>query len=90
MGEKDLATPFGLAVREPYLYVSTGTTGYTLLSIADPKAPALVESWSNWPTRDFLWSSNVLYVLGLDDVRIFDVTDPKTPVLLSIIESDPS
>lgn len=90
VGEKDLTTPFGLAVRDPYLYVSTGTTGYTLLSIADPKAPALVKSWSGWPTRDFVWASNVLYVLGVDDVRIFDVTDPKVPVLLSIIESDPS
>jgi len=90
VGEKDVATPFGLAVREPYLYVSTGESGYALLDIGNPAAPSAVESWSDWATRDFLWTSNILYVLGVDDVRIFDVTDPKAPVLLSIIESDPS
>jgi Uncharacterized conserved protein len=90
VGEKSLATPFGLAVSEPYLYVSTGANGYALFSVADPKAPAAVGSWAGWPTRDFLWASNVLYVLGEDDVRIFDVTDPTEPVLLATIENDPS
>ena len=90
MGETNLSTPFGLAVSEPYLYVSTGASGYTLFKVSDPKAPAAVQSWSDWPTRDFLWTANVLYVLGEDDVRIFDVADPKTPVLLSVIENDPS
>ncbi|HEU4929910.1 MAG TPA: hypothetical protein VFU38_08770 [Candidatus Krumholzibacteria bacterium] len=89
-GQKDLATPFGLAVREPYLYVSTGHTGYTLFDVTRPTEPDVVSSWVDWPTKDFLWANDVLYVLGEDDLRIFDVTNPKTPVLLSVIENDPS
>ncbi|MCI0452331.1 MAG: hypothetical protein L0Z51_08055 [Candidatus Latescibacteria bacterium] len=90
VAEKELATPFGLAVRDPFLYVSTGGSGYALLDVTDPKAPAPLVAWPGWPTRDFLWSNDVLFVLGLDDVRIYDVTDPKAPVLLATIENDPS
>lgn len=88
--EKVLATPYGLAVREPYLYVSTGASGYSLFDVRSPAEPSSLAAWSNWPTKDFLWSSNLLFVLGFDDLRIFDVSDPKSPALLSVIESDPS
>lgn len=88
--EKTLATPYGLAVREPYLYVSTGATGYSLLDVGIPAEPSALAAWSDWPTKDFLWSSNLLFVLGFDDLRIYDVSDPKSPILRSVIESDPS
>jgi hypothetical protein len=90
VAEKDLATPFGLAVREPFLYVSTGTNGYTLLDVTRPTAPAPLAAWPDWPTKDFLWSDNVLYVLGFDDLRIYDVSNPKTPILKAIIENNAS
>jgi hypothetical protein len=90
VAEKELATPFGLAVREPFLYVSTGTSGYTLLDVTRPTAPAPLGAWAEWPTKDFLWSNDVLYVLGFDDLRIYDVSDPKAPILLATIENDPS
>lgn len=88
--ERDLTTPFGLAVREPFLYVSTGESGYTLLDVTRPTEPSPLGKWTDWPTKDFLWANDVLYVLGFDDLRIYDVSDPKTPVLLSAIENDPS
>jgi len=88
--EKDMTTPFGLVVREPFLYVSTGQNGYTLLDVTRPTAPAPLGTWADWPTKDFLWSNDVLYVLGFDDLRIYDVSDPKAPVLKGTIENDPS
>jgi hypothetical protein len=90
VGVKPLATPHGLALREPFLYVSTGQSGYTLLDVTRPTAPAELEKWADWPTKDFLWSNDLLYVLGFDDLRIYDVSDPKTPILKSTIENDPS
>lgn len=88
--QKELANPHGLAVRDPFLYVSTGASGYLLFDVTRPTAPEVLGAWPDWPTLDFLWSDDVLFVLGFDDVRIFDVTDPKAPVLLSKIENDPS
>lgn len=90
VAETELATPFGLAVREPFLYVSTGPSGYALLDVTRPTEPASLGTWGDWPTKDFLWSNDVLYVLGFDDLRIYDVRDPKSPVLVSTIENDPS
>jgi hypothetical protein len=88
--EKELATPFGLVVREPFLYVSTGESGYSLLDVTRPTEPSTLGAWGEWPTKDFLWSGDLLYVLGFDDLRIYNVGDPKAPVLLSTIENDPS
>jgi hypothetical protein len=88
--EREMTTPFGLALREPFLYVSAGESGYSLLDVTRPTEPSVLAAWSDWPTKDFLWSGDLLYVLGFDDVRIFNVSDPKTPVLLSTIENDPS
>jgi hypothetical protein len=88
--EKDMATPFGLAVREPFLYISTGQNGYTLFDVTRPTEPSPLGAWGDWPTRDFLWAGDFLYVLGVDDLRIYNVSDPKTPVLLSTIENGTS
>ncbi len=90
VSQTSLSTPYGLAIRDAYLYVSTGANGFSLLDVATPATPAPLASWADWPTRDFLWSENTLFVLGNDDLRIFDVTDPKTPVLQATIENDPS
>jgi hypothetical protein len=87
VAEKALATPYGLAVREPFLFVSTGQSGYALLDVTRPTEPSQLAAWSAWATKDFLWSNDVLYVLGFDDLRIYDVSDPKVPVLRSTIAS---
>jgi hypothetical protein len=88
IGEKELETPYGLVVRDPYLYVSTGHNGYKLLDVTKPDNPDVVTSWTNWPTKDFIWSGDVLFILGFDDLRIFDVSTPSEPVLLATIEAE--
>jgi hypothetical protein len=77
-------------VKDPYLYVSTGHSGYKLLDVTKPFNPDIVTSWPSWPTKDFIWSGNVLFVLGFDDLRIFDVSTPSEPVLLATIETETS
>ena len=86
VGEKPLVTPYGLAVREPFLYVSNGQAGFALVDVARPTEPALVGSWHDWATKDFIWAGDVLYVLGFDDLRIFDASDPRNPALIATIE----
>lgn len=86
LGEKELHTPYGLVARGPFLYVSNGTGGYKLLDVARPFEPQVVAGWSDWPTKDFIWDGDVLYVLGFDDLRVFDVGDPAKPVLLATLE----
>jgi len=90
VAEKALATPYGLAVRDPFLYVSTGENGYALIDVTRPTEPSQIAAWTGWATKDFLWSNNVLFVLGFDDLRIYDVTNPRLPVLRSTIASGKS
>lgn len=90
VAEKAISTPYGLAVHEPLLYVSTGQSGYALLDVTSPTEPSQLAAWTDWATRDFLWSDDLLFVLGFDDLRIYDVSDPKAPVLRSKVENDGS
>lgn len=90
ISEKSVATPFGLTVSGDRLYVSTGQNGYALFDVSQPKTPVPLATWPDWPTHDFIWSGDTLYVLGIDDVRIFDVSDPENPVLLGAIEEGTS
>lgn len=91
IGEKPLDTPYGLAVRDPYLYVSTGESGFTLIDVTQPAMPSQLAAWDQWDTKDFIWYDRYLYVLGFRNVRIFDVAEPGHPKLLSTIApGDPS
>jgi hypothetical protein len=90
IGEKEVETPYGLTVRAPFLYVSTGQGGYKLFDVAMPNDPGVIGGWDDWPTKDFIWSGDVLFVLGVDDLRIFDVSNPAKPVLLATIEAETS
>jgi hypothetical protein len=83
IAEKNLVTPHGLAVRDPYLYVSNGRSGFTLLDVQRPGQPDAVGQWADRATRDFIWDRDTLYVLGDRDVHVFDVSDPRNPVYLA-------
>jgi hypothetical protein len=86
VGEKPIETPYGLAVNNPHLYVSSGDNGYQLLDFTAPDKPFVVKAWPDWATKDFIWFEDVLMVLGYGDVRIYDVTAPENPILLSKLE----
>jgi hypothetical protein len=81
--ETPLPTPYGLALRYPLVYVSSGNTGFRLLNVSSPTKPAIVASWLNVDTKDFIWDGNILYVMGFEDIRLFDVSNPLSPVQLS-------
>jgi hypothetical protein len=85
VGEKEMSTPYGLAVEDHLLYVSTGSSGFELLDVVTPASPSKVKAWPDRSTKDFIWLGNTLYTLGFDNVMIFDVTTPDEPVLLSEI-----
>lgn len=89
IGTKPLATPYGLAVNNVQLFVSHGDSGYSLLDVTEAASPSVIRTWTS-PTRDFIWSGNVLFVMSGDNVAIFDVTDPRAPVFLSKVEPDAS
>jgi hypothetical protein len=86
IASKPLATPYGLAVSDSLLYVAQGKNGYSLLNVKDPYAVTVVRSWQSPYARDFIWLDNRLYLMGLMDVRIYDVSDATAPVLLSTIQ----
>jgi hypothetical protein len=83
---KRLLTPYGLAVSDTLLYVAQGTAGYCLLDVKDPAAVTTIQTWMSPPAKDFIWIGNRLYLMGFTDVRIYDVTNPASPVLLSTIQ----
>jgi hypothetical protein len=81
-----LLTPYGLAVSDTLLYVAQGTNGYCLLDVKDPMAVRTLRSWQTPYARDFIWLGTRLYLMGLNDVRIYDASDPAAPLLLSTIQ----
>jgi hypothetical protein len=86
LGERPMDTPFGMAVDDTLLYVSTGDSGFELLDVSDPGGPALVRKWRHGETRDFIWGDDVLYVMNGDNVAIYDVASPDEPILRSRVE----
>jgi hypothetical protein len=90
ISEKELETPYGLVARDPFLYVSSGKGGFKLLDVANPEEPEVVDEWTDWPTKDFIWSGDILFVLGFENLLIFDVSTPSNPALLATIEPETS
>jgi hypothetical protein len=86
ISETAIKTPYGLALDFPLLYVSMGHYGCKLLDVATPDAPSDVNSWSDPETKDFIWFGDVLYVMSFADVKIYDVTSPDAPALLSQLD----
>jgi len=86
IGEMPMSTPWGLAVENSRLYVSHGDLGYTLLDVSTPSEPAELATWTGEDARDFIWAGRTLYVMGHDNVTIYDITDPLNPALLSKVE----
>jgi hypothetical protein len=80
-----LHTPYGLAVDFPFVYVGNGPAGLTLVDVSDAFSPRVEKTWTGDDARDFIWDGTILYVLGSDEVRLYDVTEPSSPVLLSRI-----
>ena len=89
IGEKPIKTPWGLAVQNSQLFVSHGDSGYSLFDVSKPDAPEVKANWPTLPTRDFIWSGNTLFVMSQDNVYIYDVTDPSSPVFLSQVQGIP-
>lgn len=83
--ETNVATPHGLAVNDPLLYVSKGDNGFALFDVSRVGAPDLVKVWPD-ATRDFIWIDDLLYVMTSNQVKIFGVANPESPVLLSTLE----
>jgi hypothetical protein len=85
IGEKLMLTPHGLAVSGNLLYVSNGGAGFELVDVSKPATPTALDAWPGRATRDFIWAGSTLYTLGPDNLMIFDVSTPDSPVLLSEI-----
>jgi hypothetical protein len=85
IGSMPLYTPYGLAASDTLLYVAMGTNGSCLLDVKNPSAISAIQTWTS-PAKDFIWQGNRLYVMGCADVRLYDVTDPASPALLSTIQ----
>jgi len=89
LAQKPMTSPHGLAVREPFLYVSHGTAGYSLVDITNPTMPATVATWPGVTTRDFIWDRDRLYVLGTENWSIYDVSNPRSPTLIVKVAPSP-
>ncbi|NIO29820.1 MAG: hypothetical protein GTO29_14845 [Candidatus Latescibacteria bacterium] len=86
ISEEPINTPYGLTINNPLLYVSKGQNGFELFDVGEPDDPASLKAWSEWPTKDFIWSEDILFVMGFKDIGIYDVSAPEEPVLLSKID----
>ncbi len=78
-------SPYGLVVKDTFLFVSNGYNGMTLFSVADPRNPTTLFYKRDIETKDFIWSNNLLYMMGFSNVILFDAIDPKKIKELSYI-----
>jgi hypothetical protein len=85
LSETYTPTPYGLAAQDSLLIVSNGFSGSRIYRISDPYVPEGLQSWSGPETKDFIWLGNDLFVMAFDEVRIYDMSTPLEPVLLSSI-----
>ncbi|UCG53198.1 MAG: hypothetical protein JSW58_06490 [Candidatus Latescibacterota bacterium] len=86
IGEKPIKTPYGLTVDDVLLYVGKGRSGFELFNVAAPGNPSSIGAWSDWAAKDFIWRDGLLIAMGFRDVRLYDVSTPAEPILLSHID----
>jgi hypothetical protein len=79
-------TPYGLAVDDSLLYVANGWSGYSLYNVKNPLDIKLVLQWNQPTTKDFIWNQKKLYIMEMEQVEIYDVSDPAVPQKLGTIE----
>ncbi|MBN1309384.1 MAG: hypothetical protein JXA18_15800 [Chitinispirillaceae bacterium] len=84
--EIDATTPYGLAVGDSLLYVANGWAGFSLYRAANPLDLEIIAQWSEPAARDFIWDRDRLYLMGMEEVVVYDVADPFNPRELGSIE----
>jgi len=86
--EIPVSTPYGMALKDTFLYVANGYYGYSLYSVANPVSPVKLKSFSTYTTvLDFIWDGMLLYILNTDNIAVYSVADPLLPMNLSNIYS---
>ncbi|MBN1576097.1 MAG: hypothetical protein JW913_06070 [Chitinispirillaceae bacterium] len=84
--EITVTTPYGLAVGDSLLYVANGWAGFSLYRAANPRDLEMIAQWDEPATRDFIWDRDRLYLMGMEQVVVYDVADPADPHKLGTIE----
>lgn len=83
LDQVSISSPYGLSLRDSLLYVGQDLNGFSLWDVSDPRTMTRMEQWNTPRAIDFIWDMSTLYVMGSDGVQVFDVTDPRTPVMQS-------
>ncbi|MBD3343601.1 MAG: hypothetical protein GF401_00910 [Chitinivibrionales bacterium] len=82
----NMATPYGLTIKDSLLYVSNGSSGFSLYNVSQPSSPEPLGQWGSPSTKDFIWYGDNLFVMGFEDIRILSVSNPQAPVQISSID----
>jgi hypothetical protein len=77
-----ISTPYGLAVSDSLVYVAKGNGGYALINATTPSSLTVDTAWTTPAARDFIWTGNDLYFMGMNSLAKYDVTDPRNPALV--------
>jgi len=78
--------PYGLAVQDSFCYVGLGNSGYALYSTARLDSMYQLAAWTTPATKDFIWDSTQLYLMGLSQIAAYDVSVPTAPVRLGVVQ----
>jgi hypothetical protein len=57
-----------------------------LIFRANPRDLAIIAQWGEPAARDFIWDRDRLYLMGMERIVIYDISDPLDPHKLGIIE----
>jgi|GEM_PF-17361 len=80
----NLQNPHGLAVQDSLIYVCEGEYGFKILSLKQTMEVEILSHTQGFHAYDLILEGTRLTLLGNSGVYIYDVSDPRKPVLLSI------
>ncbi|MBN1308131.1 MAG: hypothetical protein JXA18_09455, partial [Chitinispirillaceae bacterium] len=84
--EIEVNTPYGLAVGDSLLYVANGWSGFSLYRAQNPLNLETIAQWNEPASRDFIWDRDRLYLMGMEQIVVYDVTNPTDPRKVGTIE----
>jgi hypothetical protein len=83
----DIATPYGLGLKDNVLYVCGGSNGLTVVNVANIYFPQIIRVVNDYDFRDVIPYQNLLICYVTDGIALYDISNAQNPVLIKKINN---
>jgi hypothetical protein len=84
----NLATPWGLGLKDSILYVCGGTNGMSVVNVADLQHPVMLQTIRGHDFRDVIADRNLLVGYVADGIALYDIGNPAAPAFIKKIGNE--